>query len=358
MSFYGLLLFPLSLLYGFIIWIRNKLFDWGILLEKVHPIPIISIGNLSMGGSGKTPLVEYLIRILQGKYKLATLSRGYGRKSKGFVLADEKASAKMIGDESMLYATKFSKIAVAVSENRNKGVEELLKIEPDLDLVLLDDAFQHRYIKPGLNILLTEFYRLYTDDYVFPSGKLREFRSGARRADIVIVTKTPIILSPLTRRRITTELRLKKQQLLLFSKIEYDKLTPCFSKKTHQLKKHYAHIVLFSGIANNYPFQDYLRQFCSELTVLPYLDHHNYTEKDIYHILHTFNDLYSRNKILVTTEKDIMRLHDSNKVYLFEELPFYYVPIRTVFQNSDGDILNNKIEDFLSNPKRRIKEIY
>lgn len=348
---------PFALFYGLITWFRNKFFDWGVLSEKEHAVPLISVGNLSMGGTGKTPLTEYLIRLLQDDYKVATLSRGYGRKTKGFVLADEKANALTIGDESMQYFKKFAKATVAVSENRNKGVDKLLENVPDLELILLDDAFQHRHIKPGLQILLTDFYRLYSKDYVFPAGRLREFRSGSDRADIVVVTKTPVVLSPITRRRITRELNLKKNQLLLFSKIAYDKLTPYFPNYTKRLKKQYSHIVLFTGIANNYPLQDHLKQFCTELTVLSFPDHYAYQQKDIDHILKTYDDVFSKNKIVVTTEKDAMRLQDCKKIFLFEEVPFYYVPIRTVFHNGDGKLLSKACMEFLNNAKRHTKRM-
>lgn len=357
MSLRALFLMPFAWLYGLIMWFRNKLFDWGILTEKEHYIPIISIGNLSMGGTGKTPMVESLIRLFQEEYKLATLSRGYGRKTKGFVIADENATAKIIGDESMQYVKKFPKAVVAVSENRNRGVEKLLKRVPDLELIILDDAFQHRFIKAGLSILLTDFYHLYSDDYVFPAGSLREFRRGARRADIIIVTKTPIVLSPITRRRITAELKLQKRQLLLFSKISYDKLLPYFDNNKKRLKKHYSHIVLFSGIANNYPLQDHLQQFCTDLTTLSFSDHHEYKPKDIDKILEAYNNVFSQNKILVTTEKDIMRLKSCELTSLFEGIPFYYIPIRTVFHNGDGELLSKASLSFLSNFKHSVKEI-
>lgn len=355
MDFRGLLLFPFALLFGLITWFRNMLFDLAILSEKKHPIPIIAVGNLSMGGTGKTPLVEHLVRLLQNENKLASLSRGYGRNTKGFVLADKESTAKTIGDESMQYTENFPAISVAVDANRNRGVETLMKQVPDLDVILLDDAFQHRYIKPGMNILLTDFYRLYTDDYVFPSGSLREFRAGAKRADIVIVTKTPIVLSPITRRRIENELKLKKHQLLLFSKIEYDNLTPYDEIDGMPFKKRYSRIVLFTGIANNYPLQDHLKQRCSELTVLSFPDHHVYTQKDVDQIIKTYNDIFSRNKILVTTEKDVMRIRSNEKAYLFNEIPFYYIPIRTVFHNGDGELFSKAIVKFLSSSKRAKK---
>lgn len=328
-------------------WFRNLFFDIGILSVKKHAIPIISVGNLSMGGTGKTPMVEYLIRLLQNQFKVATLSRGYGRKTKGFVLADEMASAKTIGDESMQYLYKYNQVKVAVDENRNRGVNNLVKSFPDLDVVLLDDAFQHRWIKPGLSILLTDYFNLYSNDYVFPTGKLREFRGGAKRADIVIVTKTPVVLSPITRRRIAEELKLKEYQLLLFTKIIYDGLVPFLVSTKKRIKKRYSHIVLFTGIANNYPIQEYLQPLCSELTVLSYGDHHIYTQEDIDRILEKFNEVFTKDKILVTTEKDAMRLQSCCEVKFSDGTPLYYVPIRTVFHNGDGDLFSKKILDFL-----------
>lgn len=356
MSFYGLLLSPFALLYGFITWCRNKFFDWGILIQKQHAIPIISVGNLSMGGTGKTPLIEHLIRLLKEDFKLATLSRGYGRKTKGFILADINATAITIGDESMQYYQKFENIVVAVCENRNLGVKKLMKAVPDLDLILLDDAFQHRYIKAGLSILLTDFYKLYTDDHMFPSGSLREFSCGAKRADIVIVTKTPVVLSPITRSRIEGELNLTKNQILLFSKVVSKVLTPVFPSNKWNLKKHYSNIVLFSGIANNYPLQEYLRQFCSDLTVLTFPDHHVYSEKDIYRILKAYEDIFSKNKIVVTTEKDVMRLIDCNRVSLIKGIPFFYVPISITFHDVDEKILKRKVENYLAMSERHSKK--
>ena len=332
------------------------LFDWGILIEKKHAIPLISVGNLSMGGTGKTPLTEHLIRLLQNDFKIATLSRGYGRKTKGFILADINASAKTIGDESMQYFRKFKNVAVAVSENRNLGVEKLVQAAPDLDLILLDDAFQHRFIKAGLSILLTDFYKLYTDDYVFPSGSLRELSHGAKRADIVIVTKTPIVLSPITRRRIEGELNLEKSQTLLFSKIESERLTPVFPSNKWKLKTHYSHIVLFTGIADNYPLQYHLRQFCSDLTVLTFHDHHIFNEKDIYRVLKVYDDIFSKNKIIVTTEKDVMRLIDCSRINLIKELPLFYVPIRTKFNKGDEEILIKKVKSYIASSKRHNKQ--
>ncbi len=347
LNFRSLLLYPLAVLYGLVTGMRNLFFNWKILPQKTYPLPIICVGNISMGGTGKTPMVEYLIRLLQANYKTAILSRGYGRKTKGYLLADQDATAMSIGDESLQYSKKFPFTAVAVSENRNKGVVNLLKDIPDLELIILDDAFQHRYIKAGFNILLTDYYRLYSDDYIFPAGNLRESRRGARRANLIIVTKTPVVLSPITRRRIAKELKLKKHQQLLFSKISYDGLKPYFKNQKSKIKQRYSHIVLFTGIANNYPLQDYLKQMCTDITVLSFPDHHLYNQKDINRILKVYNDVFSQNKILVTTEKDVMRLSDCKRIYLFEEIPFYYAPIHIQFQNGDGDVLGKSLSRYL-----------
>lgn len=216
-----LLLLPFAYLYGLLMLIRGKLFDWKILPSESFPISVISVGNLSYGGTGKTPLVEYIIRLLQNEMKLATLSRGYKRNTRGFVLANKDSTYEEIGDEPLQYKTKFSNIEVAVHEKRRKGIRQLLKLFPDLKLVLLDDAYQHRYVKPGLSILLTDFHKLYIKDFPMPAGTLREFRSAAKRADIIIVTKTTSVLSPITRRRITSLIKPRVDQQLLFSYIRY-----------------------------------------------------------------------------------------------------------------------------------------
>lgn len=200
--FLQLLLYPLSICYGLIVHGRNLLFDFGILASKKFPLPVISVGNLSVGGTGKTPHIEYLIKLLIDNYKIATLSRGYGRKSKGFIEASIQNNVFDIGDEPMQFVNKFSEVVVSVDEKRATGIQQLLATHPELQVILLDDAFQHRYVKPGLSILLTDYSRLYMADYLLPCGTLREFGTGAQRADLIVVTKTPKIFSPITRRRI------------------------------------------------------------------------------------------------------------------------------------------------------------
>ena len=338
-------LYPISLLYGFILLTRNKLFDWHILPSETFPMPVICVGNLSMGGTGKTPHTEYLIRLLQNQFKIAILSRGYGRKTKGFILVDGTMDALTIGDEVKQLYDKFSDITVAVSEDRRIGVKKIIELHPEIDVILMDDAFQHRYVKPGLSVLLTDYSNLYINDFVVPTGTLREFTSGAVRADIICVTKSPKILSPIVSRDIETKLKILESQKLYFSYIRFGNFIPLYEdSKVEMPKKVYA-ILLFAGIVNTYPLEEFLRTECEELTVLRYNDHYQYTEKDINNIIKTFKDLYSVNKIIVTTEKDKKRLESDGFYELMNNIPIYYVPIEIEMhkkykQDFDNQILN------------------
>jgi tetraacyldisaccharide 4'-kinase len=237
-------------------------------------MPVISVGNLSAGGTGKTPHIEYLIRLLKTDFKIATLSRGYGRKSKGFLESSKLSAAMEIGDEPMQFIQKYDRIIVAVDEKRTRGIGLLMQKHPGLQVILLDDAFQHRYVKPGLSILLTDYHRLYYNDYMLPSGTLREFKSGARRANIIIVTKTPKIFSPITRRRILEDLKVSANQHVFFSYIKYDSLFPMFSSENCILPSKITSILLFTGIANDYPLIEHLERMCSDLIVEKFPDDH------------------------------------------------------------------------------------
>ncbi|NOR86552.1 MAG: tetraacyldisaccharide 4'-kinase [Bacteroidales bacterium] len=341
----GFILLPISILYGIITFLRNVLFNIGIFQSKKHPIVVISIGNLSMGGTGKTPHVEYLIRQLQENFKIATLSRGYGRKTKGFLLANEESNSNTIGDEPMQYFNKFKDLLVAVDEKRNNGISKLLENSKDLKIIILDDAFQHRWVKPDLSILLTDFHNLYHQDYMFPSGQLREFRRGAKRADIIVVTKTNVVLSPITRRRVIDDLRIKPYQKLLFSKIIYDGFVKWENHEAMSKPPQVSTIVLFSGIANSYPLRDFLKKHCNELVVLSFSDHHDYSEKDIQLILKTYDDQFTSNKVLITTEKDIQRLEVNPQKHLFQEIPLYYIPIHISFHNHDERDLESSVSN-------------
>jgi tetraacyldisaccharide 4'-kinase len=341
------ILFPFACLYGLLMVMRGKFFDWKILPCQSFSVAVISVGNLSYGGTGKTPMVEYLIRLLGKNNKVATLSRGYKRQTRGFVLATEKSTFEEIGDEPLQYKTKFKEAEVAVHENRIKGIYQLLNTFQELDVVLLDDAYQHRYVKPGYSILLTDFHKLYVNDYPLPAGTLREFRSGAKRADMIIVTKTPGVLSPITRRRITALIKPRIHQQLLFSYISYAKPVPICKKNEGLLKDNYNTILLFSGVANSYPLQEHLQSMCQELHVMDFMDHHKYTRQDLEKIKSNFDNMFTRNKIIFTTEKDAMRLDKSVLREVIKNMPIFYIPIKFKFHNGDNIIFDDQIREYV-----------
>jgi tetraacyldisaccharide 4'-kinase len=338
-----IILYPLSLVYGLIMQIRNLLFNLGILPSARFEKPVISVGNITCGGTGKTPHIEYIIKLLAPPLHVAELSRGYGRKSRGFILGSEHSNVKDIGDEPMQFLKKFPGIKVAVDERRRRGIQFLLQKHPDLDVILLDDAFQHRYVKAGISILLTDYHRLYMEDYVLPSGNLREFRSGAKRADIIIVTKTPKIFSPITRRRILEEMKPGSHQRVYFSYIRYNDPVPAYEDEGFTFPKKVTNILLFTGIANDYPVQEHLGRLCSELVVMKYPDHHPYKEKDIDEIIKKYHDLPTQKKIIITTEKDLMRLKTPELDTKLQSLPLFYLPMEVDFHGADKESFNSEI---------------
>lgn len=357
MNIRGVILLPFSILYGLVTFFRNILFDIGIFREKKHDVCVISVGNLSMGGTGKTPHVEYLVSLLSKKYKVAILSRGYGRKTRGFILADKNADANTIGDEPLQYYHKFEDVLVAVDGRRNRGVKKLLEIEKDLKVIILDDAYQHRWIKPDLSIMLTDFHDMYHNDYIVPSGRLREFRHGSKRADIVVITKTPVVLSPITRRRFIDELKLQPYQKLLFSKIEYDGFVRYEDDQYLNHIPQVSRILMFTGIANSYPLQDYLKRHCQELIVLSFPDHHSFLPKNIHQIKSVYDDIFTSKKMIITTEKDAQRLHVCKNNEELQKLPIYYVPIHVAFHQNDekelSDTLDNLFREVRVNKKTK-----
>ncbi len=351
--FLRLIVLPFSFLYGGVMFIRNKLFDWKIIPSRSFDTPVISVGNLSVGGTGKTPHVEYLIRLLKKEYNVAVLSRGYHRKTKGFVLADELSEVTDIGDEPKQFAHKFKSCNVAVDENRVHGISMLIKNFPDTDVILLDDAFQHRHVKPGLSILLTDFHNLYSVDFPLPSGRLREFRLGASRADIIIVTKSSNVLSPIVRRGIAEKIRPKKHQKLFYSYISHGKITrlPGLTIKFDQIAKVNT-ILLVAGIVNTYPLEIFLKKQCEELEILKFPDHHNYSLKDIEKIIETFDNIVTKNKIIVTTEKDAMRFTKPGILDRIKTIPFFYVPIEIKLHAHDKEAFNNQILNYVKENSR------
>lgn len=353
MDFWKVLLIPFASLYGLVIRIRHLLFNINILKSESFSIPVIGVGNLSLGGTGKTPVVEYLVRLLSDENKMAVISRGYGRNTKGFLIANQYSGHKDIGDESLQYHNKFKKnIKVAVCEDRREGINNLMQDDENLDVILLDDSFQHRYVVPGLSILLTDFHNLYIEDYLLPAGTLRDVVSAAKRADIIIVTKTYKVLSPITRRRIKGILKPRDNQSLYFSYLSYGKLIPFSGFNDHKSPKNISTIVVFCGIANSYPLQEYLRDMCVDLLVLDFPDHHTYRKKDLHLVIRTFNDAFTRKKIIITTEKDAMRLIKSEYINLFDNIPLFYIPIEVKFHGLDKSNFSNQIKKYVRENKR------
>lgn len=349
MKFFRFILIPISITYGVIMFLRNKLYDIGLLNTTKYNIPIISVGNLSVGGSGKTPMIEYLISLLSEKYKIAVLSRGYKRKTKGFLFVESSQLYTECGDEPFQIKRKFPEIIVAVDENRVNGANILLNNQNKPEIILLDDAFQHRRITPGLSLLLTDYYNLYINDYVLPTGRLREFFSGAKRANAIIVTKCPPVISPITKRLLINELNINSKQKLFFSYIDYSEPIPVtFSAKEIVIKK-FNTIMLISGISNPYPLEQHLKKYCHELINIEYHDHHQYSYNDWSNIIQHFKSIISSNKAIFTTEKDAVKLFHPNIMKLINNYPIYYVPIKTAFFKEDEKSFNKYIFDYVRN---------
>ncbi|SEO46408.1 lipid-A-disaccharide kinase [Flavobacterium sp. CF108] len=325
------ILFPFAILYGFITSIRNFLFDKGILKSTSFDIPVIAVGNLSVGGTGKTPQIEYLIRLLADKYNVATLSRGYKRKSEGFVLADDNSNAEILGDEPFQFYQKFPNVQVAVDANRTNGITQLLSQKNKPQVILLDDAYQHRKVKAGFYILLTSYGDLYADDFMLPTGNLRESRSGSNRANIVVVTKCPNTLSEEKQEEIRLRLKLNCSQQIFFTFIDYDIVIYGENEKLAVDEIKSESKLLLAGIAKPKPFFDYLKNENDECLTFP--DHHHFSDADLDSIQNKANG-----RKIITTEKDYVRLKDSKRVS-----QLYYLPIKSTFinhqQNFDVSIL-------------------
>jgi tetraacyldisaccharide 4'-kinase len=340
------LLLPISFIYGGILAIRNFLFDVGVLPSKRFSTPVISIGNLSVGGTGKTPMVENIIELLGRRSTIATLSRGYGRRSTGFKIAEEGMTVRDLGDEPYQFYRKYKAIKVAVDANRRRGIKRIVKKFPETKVIVLDDAYQHRYVSPSLSILLTSYDKLYIDDYVLPSGTLREFKGGSKRADIIVVTRTPQVLSPIDRRMISQRLNPQPYQLVFFSYMEYQPLKKIFSatKASEQLTEKHS-VVLFTGIARPANLFYYVKDRVKQVKHLKFKDHHNYSVMDINKVIRQFENLQGKNKIILTTEKDAVRLNQSAFKEMLQGLPVYYIPIKLRFHDRDVRNFKEKIYD-------------
>ena len=322
-----ILFWKLSIQFSLVTSIRNFIYNIGVIKSRQFNLPIISVGNLVLGGSGKTPTIEYLIRLLSKNYKIAVLSRGYGRKSKGFIIADSNSDTNLIGDEPMQYYRKFKNIIVSVDSNRVRGVNKLIKLNSKPEIILLDDAYQHRRVKPGMSILLTKFNDLYSEDNIFPLGNLRESKSNANRADIIIVTKCDKNISKDQKRHIIQKLNIGDNQKIYFSSIKYSKML--YDKESSKLLSEFKNIkfTLVTGIANSSHMVNYLKDNDFNFNHLSFKDHHNYSDSDISNI--------NNNEIVITTEKDYVKLYSRVTTKLF------YLPIEFLIHNEEE--FNNQI---------------
>lgn len=342
-----ILLLPFSLLYGLGVSLRNFCFNTGIFTSQEYDFPVISIGNLTVGGTGKTPHTEFILSHLSKKYRIASLSRGYGRKTKGYRLATAKDNAKSIGDEPLQIFLKFDDVMVAVAEKRRTGIQQLRKLENPPQMIVLDDAFQHRSVKPGLNILLTDYSKLYKDDHILPSGRLREWKSGSKRADIIVVTKSPAVLSPLEIRRISESLSPQPYQKVFFSYISYNEAIPLNQAAVIVAKEKgkFANkgVLLVSAIANPQSLMLYLNRYSKEVQSFPFKDHHFYQAKDYKNIRTELDKLLSPKKAIVITEKDAVKFDASQ----FNEVPVFSIPIEIKFHEHQELSFTEEIDRYV-----------
>ena len=346
---------PLSWLYGIGVGLRNTLFNIGVLKSQSFDVPVISVGNITVGGTGKTPHVEYLLRLLHDKFRVAVLSRGYKRKSRGFVLADDEATVRTIGDEPYQMRQKFPDVTVAVDKNRRRGINLLTdnSVVKGIDVVLLDDAFQHRYVKPGINILLVDYHRLIIYDTLLPAGRLREPQKGKNRADIVIITKCPNDLKPMEFRVITKAMDLYPYQHLYFTTLEYEPLHHLFSGRQRPLDslEEDEHVLLLTGIASPRQMIVDLEPYTRHIHTLTFGDHHNFTHVDVERINREFGQL-PEPRVIVTTEKDATRLQPLEGLDDEVKSKLYALPVRIKFMLDQEETFNENIIGYVRKNSR------
>ncbi len=328
-------------------WLRNRFYDKGVLSAVEFDLPVIAVGNLSVGGTGKTPHVEYLIRLLKDYFRIATLSRGYNRKTKGFFLADGQSTAAEIGDEPMQFHQKFPGISVCVGEERMLAIPQLLMERPYIQAILLDDAFQHRSVKPGKNIMITEYNRPFTHDHVVPFGRLREGRSGYKRADVIIVSKCPANLTVTEKERFYREIDPLPHQRLFFTSLKYGGLYNMLDAEPVQLPAN-ATVLAVCGIARPEPLVQHLKQQFANVYLLPFPDHYYYSRKDLEKIKLELEKTDGTPKIIVTTEKDAVRLHLLRDIIKELQLPIAVIPVEISFLFNEADSFNNYIFDYVA----------
>lgn len=329
------LLLPFSLLYGLAIWLRNRLYDWGWLRSVAFDRKVIVVGNLAVGGTGKSPMTEYLVRLLASHGRVATLSRGYGRKTKGFLEVTPDDTARRSGDEPLQFKRKFPEITVAVDEDRVDGVSRL--INSGHDIIVLDDAYQHRALRPGLAILLFDYHSMDKPKWLLPAGNYRDWLRERRRADVMVVTKTPPGVGEIAKDRIRRRLSTPQNTPILFAGIGYGPLVPVQpSEGAERPLNSDASVLLLTGIANPAPLYEYLAPAVKEVVHLRYGDHYDYTGSDIKKAIQRFSEISNPDKLIVTTEKDAQRLRDPALAALLAGLPLYMVPIHLEFDADEN----------------------
>lgn len=341
---FRILLFPFALVYWFVVAVRNWLYNKNIIKSTPFGLPLICVGNLSVGGTGKSPMVEYLLNLLKDRYTTAVLSRGYKRRTRGYVLADNTSTALEIGDEPMQFHSKFPAVAIAVGEERVVAIPQLLHDRPGTQLIILDDAFQHRAIRAGFNILLTDYSNMFTRDFYLPTGDLRDLRSEYRRADLIVVTKCPPDLTTTEKEKRIQEINPVEGQSVFFTAMQYGQIYHIFNRQTLSLDEN-TEVLLVTGIASPAPLKSLLEHHCQAYHMLQYPDHRIFTIDDIREIGKKFAGIDTQNKIILTTEKDAVRL-----VKFKTEIaswPLYVIPVRHHFLYEEGRRFDQLITAFV-----------
>ncbi|HMR83524.1 MAG TPA: tetraacyldisaccharide 4'-kinase [Niabella sp.] len=349
----NILLVPFSWLYKAGVFFYHSLYDLKILTSYKPEVPVICVGNLSVGGTGKSPMVEYLLRLLANpfseysngpqKLRTAVISRGYKRKTKGFLLAGENTLASDIGDEPMQFHKKFPGVAVAVGEERVPAIEQLLKQKPEINVIILDDAYQHRAVTAGFNILLTDYNNIFTGDGYLPAGTLRDLKSNYKRADVIVVTKCDEHLGNTGRQQVINSIRPLSHQQVFFTVIDYGSIYNVFNNERRELKE-IREVMLVTGIANPEPLVNYLKRFNLQVEHLGFPDHYNFSEKDVGDILSAWQAAGIENKIILTTEKDAVRLIEWEHL---KGMPVYALPVQHRFLFGEGNAFDDRIKNYL-----------
>lgn len=348
----NILLYPLSLIYGSVTAIRNFLYNTGVFRTRKFNIPVICVGNITVGGTGKTPHTEYVTGLLKDKFVTAVLSRGYKRKTAGFRLASATSGASEIGDEPAQISLKYPDVTVAVDSDRINGIEKILEERPQTEVIIMDDGFQHRRVTPGFTILLTDHGRLMTSDHLLPYGRLRENVSNMKRANVIIVTKSPDDITAGQRQQIRKEICLASGQRLFFTSLVYGNPLPVFPGTAVHNSAETTGVLLLTGIANPEPLRKHLEKSYGETVLLNFPDHHNYTDSDLEKIHSSYINLKSREKCIITTEKDAVRLREFTNIAQDLKSAFYYIPVAVGFPEDDRQEFDNLIIDYVRKNKR------